>query len=163
MTAFRWWIRLIIVSSLLAALGVLLFGTLHAIVIVPIWRRLAGGLPFALLAATGLTWFFASLRTCGRIQTDMRHALLFGLLLWISVLPTTAVGLISRLSGFHRRFDALETIVAIVVAAGSGALLAYVFRLPVRLRIASAVVVVALVVAMAGPIPISNGLRPVLL
>ena len=54
MTAFRWWIRLIIVSSLLAALGVLLFGTLHAIVIVPIWRRLLGGLPFALPAAAGL-------------------------------------------------------------------------------------------------------------
>jgi hypothetical protein len=154
---------LLSVSLCLAIIGVLLFGTLYAIVIVPIWRRLLGGLPFALIAAAGMTWFYAALRTFGRLRSNWRHTLAFGALLWISVLPTTAVGLVSRVSGFHRRFDTLETIAALAVAAGTGALLAHLFRLPIRLRVAGAVLVVALVLAMAGPIPVANGMRPVLL
>ena len=160
---FRSWIALFSVSLLVAIISVLLFGTLHAIVIVPIWRRLLGGLPFALVPAAGMTWFFTALRRSERLQSNWRHTLAFGALLWISVLPTTAVGLISRVSGFHRRFDTLETIVALAVAAGTGALLAHLFRLPMQLRVAGAALVVALVLAMAGPIPVANGMRPVLL
>jgi hypothetical protein len=161
--SFRSCIALLSVSVVLAMIGVALFGTLHAIVIVPIWGRLLGGLPFALVAAAGMTWFFAALRRAERIRSDWRHTLAFGALLWISVLPTTAVGLISRISGFHRRFDTLDTIVALAVAAATGVLLAYIFRLPFHLRIASAALVVALVLAMAGPIPVANGMRPILL
>jgi hypothetical protein len=163
MTSVRSCIGLFSVSLFLAIIGVLLFGTLHAIVIVPIWRRLLGGFPFALVAAAGMTWFFAALRSSERLRSNWRHTLAFGALLWISVLPTTAVGLISRVSGFHRRFDTLETVAALVVAAGSGALLARLFRLPTRLQITGAALVVVLVLAMAGPIPITNGPRPALL
>lgn len=163
MTRFRSWIVLLFVSLLLAISGDLLFGTLHAIVIVPIWRRLAGGLPFAFVAAIAITWLFTELRHSGRLGADLRHALAFGALLWISILPPTTVGVISRATGFHRKLETVEIAVCLVVAAITGTLLARFFRLSIRLQIASAVLVVVLVLAMAGPIPVSNGARPLLL
>lgn len=163
MTRFRSWIGLLSVSLLLAISAVLLFGTLHAIVIVPIWDRLAGGLPFAFVAAIAITWFFTELRRSGRLGGDLRHALAFGALLWISILPTTTVGVISRATGFHRRLENLEMAMCLAVAAATGALMARFFRLSIRLQIAGAVLAVVLVLAMAGPIPVSNGTRPILL
>jgi hypothetical protein len=163
MMRFRSWIALLFVSLLLAILSVLLFGTLHAIVIVPIWSRLAGGLPFAFVAALAITWLFTELRRAGRLGADLRHALAFGALLWISILPSTTAGVISRVTGFHRKLETVEVAVCLAVAAVTGALLARFFRLSIRLQIAGAVVVVVLVLAMAGPIPVSNGARPLLL
>jgi hypothetical protein len=161
--SLRSWVGLISVSVLLAITAVLLFGTLHAIVIVPIWSRLAGGLPFALLAAIFITWMFANLRQSGRLHGTLPHALMFGALLWLSIFPSTAVSAISRVSGFHRTLETLEITVSLAVAAITGAVMARFFRLNVRLQIASAALVVALVVAMHGPIAVSNGVRPLLL
>src|SRR4051794_8373268 len=105
MTPLRSWIGLISVSLLLAIAAVLLFGTLHAIVIVPIWDRLAGGLPFAFLAMVAITWTYAELRRSGRLRATLRHAMIVGALLWLSILPTTTVGVIFRVTGFHRRLE----------------------------------------------------------
>jgi len=58
---------LISVTVLLAAIGTLAFGALHAILIVPIWRRLVGGFPFALLAAAAITLSYRHLRRVNKI------------------------------------------------------------------------------------------------
>ncbi len=158
----RWW-RLLLVSVLLAALGVLLFGTLHAAIIAPIWRRLVGGLPFAFPAAAAMTWTWSELRRAGALRPTLGHALAFGCLLWLAVLPTTACGTIFRLTGLHRRLPTLELVLALAVAAASGALVARAWRQRLPLQLAAATLAVAMVLAMAGPVPVSNGVKPLLL
>jgi hypothetical protein len=157
-----WW-RLLLTAVFLAALGVALFGTLHAVTIEPIWRSLVGGLPFSLVASLALTWMFAELRRASVLRRSLSHILAFGTLIWLSLLPTTLFGVISRLSGFHRQEGSLEVGLALVIAALTGAGLARGFRLPWRLQIAAAVLVVCLILVMAGPIPVSNGSRALLL
>ncbi len=71
--------------------------------------------------------------------------------------------MISRLSGFHGQEGSLEVGLALAIAALTGAGLARVFRLPWRLQLAASVLVVSLVLVMAGPIPVSNGSRALLL
>ena len=131
--------------------------------IVPIWDRLAGGLPFAFVAMIAITWTYAELRRSGRLRANLRDALIFGALLWLSILPTTTVGVIFRVTGFHRRIESVEIALGLAIAAATGALLARVFRLTRRLQIAAAVLIVVLVTTMSGPIPVSNGRRPALL
>jgi hypothetical protein len=162
-TRRRPWGRLALAAVLLAILGTALFGALHALVIVPIWRRLPGGLPFAGLLAVVLTWTWGELRRAGLLASSLPHALAFGGLLWLAVLPTTLLGTVSRLTGLHRRAESLEMAGALLVAALTGLGLARLFRSPLGLQLTSAALAVTLVLGMAGPVPVVNGPRPRLL
>jgi len=95
---------------------------------------------------------------------DFHHRLLgFGVLLWLSVLPTTAFGAFLRATRFHQQNGTIEVIGSVLVAAATGALIGRSLRLRSWWLAAAALLPVALVVAMAGPIPVNNGRRPVLL
>jgi hypothetical protein len=152
-----------VAAAILAALGVLLFGALHAAIIVPIWQRLLGGIPFSFLAAAALTWMYTELRRTGFLRSSLAHAIAFGFLVWLSLLPATLLGAALRLTGLHRNLGVLEDVLFLGLGAMTGTLLGHFFRLPLRLQIAASVSVVILVLAMAGPIPVSNGRRPLLL
>jgi hypothetical protein len=143
--------------------GVALFGTLHAVAIVPIWNRLAGGIPQALIAAAALTFVYRRLRRAARVDAGVRGALVFGGVAWLAVLPTTALGALLRSMGLHGRHETLELVGALAVAAVSGAALARLARLELRDVAGSSLATVALVTAMSGPIPVTNGRRPILL
>src|SRR4029079_14270737 len=90
-------------------------------------------------------------------------ALGFGVLLWLSVLPTTAFGAILRLTRFHQQNGTVEVAGALLVAAATGALIGRFPRLRSWRLVGMALLPVALVIAMAGPVPLNNGPRPVLL
>jgi hypothetical protein len=154
--------RYLVVTLVLGALATLLFATLHALVIVPIWRRMLGGVPLALFGAAAMTLFFGELRRAGEIGRGPGPVLAFGALAWLSVLPATAYGALLRALHLHRG-DALEVAGALVVAGATGAAFARLRRMRWRWVLASAAFVATLVLVMAGPIPVTNGRRPVLL
>src|SRR5262245_29377559 len=81
----------VVAALVLAVGGTVLFGTLHALLIEPIWLRLFGGLPFALLAAAGMTWCYSELVARGLLSGRIAGGAFFGAALWIALLPMTAV------------------------------------------------------------------------
>jgi len=61
----------------IGAVGVILFGAIHAIVIVPIWTRLLGGLPFSLIAGLAMGWALYEMRIHGRFSSGALAGLAF--------------------------------------------------------------------------------------
>jgi hypothetical protein len=153
----------LVLVLVLGLAGILLFGALHALLIVPIWRRLVGGIPFALLAAAAIAWVYLDLRDSGRLAPGLRDGCLYGALLWLSVLPTTLLGSILRITGFHRQSGNLELAAELITAALTGAAVGRLWGRTHRLALAWACLVTGLVLAMAGPIPVVNGRRPLFL
>ena len=150
-------------ALLLAVIGTLLFGTLHAIVIVPIWDRLPQGFPLAALAAGTVTASYLLFRRSGRIRAGIWPALGFALLLWLSVLPTTLMAALLRRAHLHDQNGSREVVAALVSAALVGLLAGRLARLGSWWLLLAALVPVGLVTAMAGPLPVTNGPRPMLL
>ncbi len=84
-------VRLTGLGILLGLAGVLLFGTVHAVAIVPIWRRLIGGVPFAIVAALAVTGAYHTLVRSGRWPLTLGAGLRFGVLCWLAGLPATVL------------------------------------------------------------------------
>jgi len=148
---------------LVAFAGVAFFGALHAVVIVPIWNRLAGGIPQALIGAAALTFVYRRLRHTARVGAGVRGALVLACVAWLAVLPTTGLGALLRWMGLHGRHETLELVGVLGVAAITGAVLARLARLELRDVIGCSLATAALVTSMSGPIPVANGRRPILL
>ncbi len=153
--------RAIVAGAFVGVAAVALFAAVHAMIIVPIWWRLASGIPFALVTGAAAGWAFAELHDAA--EPTLADALRFGLLLWLALLPTTALGIALRASGFHAAHDNWETTIECAVAVATGALIAW--RLTHRLlpTLALATATLTLVLTMGGPLLVLNGRRPVLL
>lgn len=141
----------------LAVGGTFLFGLMHALLIEPIWRRLVGGLPFALLAAVGMTWCYAELVARRIVPQGIGGGVLFGAGLWLALLPMTAVAAVIRVSGVRASLGSGEPVVEIAVAALSGAAIGYPLSRSWRATLACAVCMTGVVLAMAGPIAVTVG------
>ena len=141
----------------LAVGGTLLFGLIHALLIEPIWRRLLGGLPFALLAAAGMTWCHAELVARRILPQGIGGGVLFGGSLWLALLPMTAVAAVIRVSGARASLGSMEPVVEIAVAALTGAAIGYLVSRSWRATLACAVCITGVVLAMAGPIAVTVG------
>ncbi len=79
----------------------------------------------------------------------------FGLLMWLSLLPTTAFAAAMRAAGMHDPEGVWEIAVSLALAFASGAALGK----TMRARIATGLAAAALVLAMAGPVAVTNGPR----
>jgi hypothetical protein len=154
--------RVLAVSLPVALAGVLLFGLVHALLIVPIWGRLLGGMPFALVAAAFLTWAYAELQTSDRLPRRGR-GLSFGLLVWLSLFPVTALEAWLRLSGLRRQLGSLQLPLALLGAAATGVALGWWLTRRPRASLVWGACCAVVVTAMAGPIAVSNGRTHVLL
>ena len=150
------WPLYLATTILLAVGGTLLFGTLHALLIEPIWRRLAGGVPFGLLAAAGMTWCHDELVSRRILPAGAGGGALFGAGLWLALLPMTAVAAVLRVSGARASGD-FELVVEIVVAAATGGLIGFSMSRSPRATLACASCMTAVVLAMAGPIAVTVG------
>jgi hypothetical protein len=154
--------RVLVAAGPLAAVGLLLFGVLHALLIVPIWGRLAAGAPAAFLAAICMALAYSELSDSGRLP-QRAGGLVFGLGVWLSLLPVTAFGAFLRLSGLRQRLGALEVALEVLVAFATGGAVGWwlLGRRSSVLRLGACCVAVLL--AMAGPVAVTNGRRPTLL
>src|SRR5207237_9959244 len=88
----------IIAGGLLGVLGVPAFGAIHALAIVPIWERLAHGLLFAAPSGALLGWSFVELSRGARVPSTSVPTWGFGLLVWVTLLPTVIFANLLRLT-----------------------------------------------------------------
>jgi hypothetical protein len=152
-------IRIAIASVVLAVAGTALFGTLHAWLIEPIWRRLPGGLPFALLAGVGMTWCFLELVARGVLSGRIASGALFGASIWVALLPMTAFAAFLRVSGLRSRLGGFEAAAELLVAAATGVAVGFAVARSWRVALAAGACLAAVVLAMAGPIAVTVGPR----
>lgn len=152
----------ILAGALSGVAGALLFATLHAIIIVPIWDRMTSGLAFGAIAGAGAGWAFADwypsairTRTARGVGTGAR----FGALLWLAVTPVTGADALLRAAGLAPQAELFAVAVAIVLATVGGGALGWLITRRFRGALAGAVAGVLLVIAMAGPVPVGRSSR----
>ena len=149
----------LIAGAVTGLLGVVLFGAIHAAIIVPIWTSLSGGIPFAVGAGLPIGWAFYELRGAVRLNVGVIRALTFGLLLWATLIPMTLFGVIVRATGIHGQDDAWEVVLELVLTFGTGVATGRLISGRWRAALALGTASLALTLAQAGPIPVMNSGR----
>lgn len=149
----------LIAGVIVGLIGVAAFGLVHAIIIFPIWRRLSGGLPFAIAGGLAMSWAYYELRTERQAFATAWNGMAFGFLLWLTLFPMTAFGALARATGFHGEDDSWEIVVELLLAFGAGAVAGFLFGRRWRAALAVGAATVALTLAMGGPIPVTNSVR----
>lgn len=138
----------------------MVFASAHALLIVPIWDRMLGGVAFAAIAGAGGGWAFP--RIYGPLSPSVRSpraGAYFGALLWIAVAPVTLVDALLRAAGVAPRYELFAVGVAVVLAVAGGWLLGHRLGGTRRAALAGAVATLLLTVAMVGPVPIARSAR----
>jgi hypothetical protein len=152
----------LIAGTISGVIGLFGFGVIHAIIIVPIWWRLFGGLPAALAGGALLGWALFEARAADRLTRRLFSGLLFGVLLWLMLIPMTAVGNALRIyarNGGGRLPESLEIALDCLLALLSGALAGWLIGRRWRVALAFAAATLALALAMGGPIAVTNSAR----
>jgi len=147
----------LIAGALTGLLSVALFGVIHAVIIVQIWTRLSGGIPFAVGAGLAIGWAFYELRA--RLNARVIGALVFGFLLWATLIPMTLFGVIVRATGIHGQDDAWEVVIELVLTFSTGVTAGRLISGRWRAALALGMASLALTLAQAGPIPVMNSGR----
>ena len=152
----------IFAGALSGVAGGLLFATLHALIIVPIWDRMTSGLIWGAVTGGAAGWMFAeSYPDAVRAITKrgVLNGALFGALLWISIAPVTGVDALLRSFGLASRYELIAVAIAVLLAVIGGGTLGWLLTHNRRATIAGAVAGLLLVVAMAGPVPVGRSPR----
>jgi hypothetical protein len=149
----------LIAGAAIGLLGVVLFGVVHALIIVPIWRRLFGGIPFAVVGGIAMGWALYELQATSRLGEGASSGLVFGFLVWLTFLPMTAFTVFVRAAGLHSTEGYWEITVELLLASGTGAILGRLFSRQCRTAIAMGIAILAVALAQAGPIPVMNSAR----
>jgi hypothetical protein len=138
--------------------GTIGFGIAHAFLIVPIWRSLPGGIPFALIGGivTGLAFHY--LHASGAVALSFRSGAAFGLLLWLTLVPVTALAAILRLSGMREAIGDWEVVAELTLAFVTGSLSGYMLTRSWRPAVTLGAATLSLTIAMAGPIAVPANL-----
>jgi len=137
----------------------LVFATLHAFIIVPIWDRMMGGLVFGALAGAVAGWAYAELYPEQHdITPSMRTGAKYGGLLWLAVTPVSLVDAILRAMVILPRYEVVGVAAAVLLAVASGALWGWYRTRHKRGLVACAAATLALTMAMGGPVPIGRSL-----
>lgn len=155
-------LRAAMLAGAIAGLGAgLVFATAHALLIVPIWDRMMGGLAFGLLAGAAAAWAFTELypEAQATLRSSAYAGARFGGLLWLAAAPATVVDAALRTTGVTGSARWLEVPVAVLMFVAAGALLGRSRRPTRRAMIAGAAATLLLGMAMAGPVPIMRGPR----
>jgi hypothetical protein len=135
----------VIAGGLSGVAAGLVFAAAHALLIVPIWNRMAFGLTSAAAAGLAAGWAFVELGfdPTGADRpppwrTYAAAGLRFGALLWLAVVPVTLADTALRLAGIAPRFELLAVAIAIGLAVGGGLILGSRFAGTRRAMIAGA-------------------------
>lgn len=151
--------RFLAAGAAAGLIGVGVFGLVHAVIIVPIWDSLLGGVPFGVGGGLVMGWALSELRAAGRWEATVWGGLTFGLLMWVLLVPMTAFGAILRATGVHGTDDAWEIVVECLLAFGMGALTGRLIGRRWRSALAVGSASLGLALAMGGPIPVTNSVR----
>ena len=149
----------ILVSGIVVGTGALLaFGFIHAWLIVPIWSRLAGGIPVALVAGLALAWAFDRVARVRGWRSPLR-GLTFGVYMFGTLLPATVVDAWLRLDGMRLGDTTAGMAAAVALFALSGFLVGWVVTRDRPTALVCAAAALALMVVAGGPLPIGRSPR----
>jgi hypothetical protein len=154
-----WRVVLIGCALGLAALG--LFATLHAIVIKPVWRELAGGIPFVIAIGVSVTWAYHEFAKAAPKRLCSTGGLRFGALMWLSAWPATALASWMRVKTGGALPDWVDY-AAVALSLAGGALAMWSVTRGGNRRLAAlsgAVAATVLLAAGGGPLPVIRGGR----
>lgn len=136
--------------------GTLSFGLAHALLIVPIWSRLPGGLVVALPCGVFFAWAFDELYSDSH-TVRLRDGAAFGAALWVLLLPMTLAAAWLRVTGVRQALGPLEAGLDLAIVGATGFLAAWWKTRRIRASLALLIALVTSVLAMAGPVPVTNG------
>jgi hypothetical protein len=151
----------LIAGALIGVAGVPAFGLVHAAVIVPIWTRLARGIPFAIVAGLTMGWALYELLRAFDSQRHRRMVLAigFGVVLWITLVPMTLLGVALRAAGLHRPDSSWEVVAECAISASAGFALGRFIGGHWRPATALGSASLALTLTQAGPLSLLTSVR----
>jgi hypothetical protein len=138
--------------------AVLAFGTVHAWLIVPIWSRLAGGLPAALLAGLALAWAFDRVANVRGWQSPVQ-GLIFGVYMFGTLMPATAVDAALRLNGIRLGDTTSGLVAGGALFALSGFFAGWISSHERLTALVCGAAALALMIVAGGPLPIVRSPR----
>jgi hypothetical protein len=142
--------------------AVLAFGAVHAWLIMPIWTRLAGGLPVALLAGLALSWAFDRVARVRGWHSPL-HGLVFGVYMFATLMPATAVDAALRLNGMRLGDTTPGLIAGGALFALSGLDAGWVLSRERSTALVCAFAALTLMTVAGGPLPIVRSPRAAVL
>lgn len=149
----------LIAGTAIGLLGVVLFGAIHAVIIIPIWTRLLGGFPFGLVAGLAMGWALYELRVPLQSRARVIVTLAFGVLVWATLIPMTLFGVMLRVTGMHGGDDAWEVLSESLLAVGTGVAAGRLITRRWRAALALGTASLGATLTQAGPIPVMNSVR----
>jgi hypothetical protein len=149
--------RIILTGVAAGTAAMALFIVIHSLLIFPIWTRVGNGLPLALIGGVGLAGAFEHI-ACLTGWTAVRGGARFGALMFATLVPATLFSNALRIAGLGAN-DWPAVVVTLAIALAAGATTGWLVTRRRDGSIAFAGASVALIVAMAGPIPVVNGPR----
>ena len=152
-------LKLLLLAGVATGLvGVLAFGIVHALLITPIWTDLTGGLPLAILGGAAAGWAFYELCASDRFTLRLRDGLLFGGLIWLTLVPMTAIDVLLRKTGLRTALGDWEVLVSVIFALAGGFLAGWLLTRHRRAAVAVSLTTLVLAAGMGGPVPITGTL-----
>jgi hypothetical protein len=152
----------ILAGALSGFAGALVFATLHAFIIVPIWDRMTSGLVSGAIAGAAAGWAFAEFYPEAIRTRSIRNVGIgagFGALLWLAVTPVTGADALLRAAGLAAEDELIAVAIAVVLALTGGATLGWMVTRRFRGALAGAAAGILLTIAMAGPVPVGRSPR----
>jgi hypothetical protein len=149
--------RILLTGVAAGTAAMALFMVIHSLLIFPVWTRVGSGLPLALIGGVGLAGAFDHLAPLPGWMS-VRGGARFGALMFATLVPTTVFSNALRIANLYAN-DWPGVVVSLAIALATGGATGW---FVIRRRdgaIAFAGASVAVIIAMAGPIPVVNGPR----
>ena len=150
--------RIVGIGCVLGVAGLALFGTLHALVIKPIWEQLMGGLPFVIAIGVAVTWAYHEFVQVVPKRICATGGLRFGAMMWLSAWPATALANVMRVQ-LGTSLPAWMDVVSFTLALAGGAIVIGAVTRSRRAALAAAAASAVLLTAAGGPLPVIRGGR----
>lgn len=146
--------RILVAGIASAAVGIVLFLGVHAVLIMPVWPT-----PLRIVTAIAVggaaAWAFEELRRAGAFPQRLLGGAAFGGMLWLVLVPENAFGALLRLTGLRSVFGVWELVVEIGLVVGCTAAFAWWMTRSKRGVVALSVGGVLLMFLTGGPLPMT--------